>query len=499
MKGEELAEDLRVFIWKLSGQIAEAVEEQGEKVYTVEDLAKSLDVSTKTIDRWRKRGLPARKFTFGDGKKRLGILQSAVDKFLDKDREPAESAKKFNRLSHAEKQAIIRRASRLASKGRKSRHQIIEQIAMETGRAHETVRYTILNYEKRRPDKPIFDKAAGVIDPTQAQELYILFQQGCGVDELMRRFDRSKSSIYRIINQRRAKVLLARKIEFIASDEFLEDGAKEKILGEPFKWKPTTSTEESSLVEERSESMLSEYLQTIRNSPVLDREQETELFRRYNYLKYLACIQRAGMHPAQVPSSRVREIEGYLDEAEKIKQLLIESNLRLVVNVAMKHMGGGANLSDLVSEGNVSLMAAVESFDYRRGVRFAAHASWAIAKDYAHRMPGETSRAGKPGAAWLADVHRELAGKGSGDVVAVERARQSLTEVIKENLDEREQYVILYHFGLIGMTVKKKKKTLMQIGDDLGLTKERVRQIELLALQKLRQRLSPEQFELLTG
>jgi RNA polymerase sigma factor (sigma-70 family) len=69
---------------------------------------------------------------------------------------------------------------------------------------------------------------------------------------------------------------------------------------------------------------------------------------------------------------------------------------------------------------------------------------------------------------------------------------------IEQNLNEREQHVIRYHFGLSGTMVRKEFKTLKQIGDDLGVTKERVRQIELEALSKLRQTLSPEEFELLT-
>jgi RNA polymerase sigma factor (sigma-70 family) len=84
-------------------------------------------------------------------------------------------------------------------------------------------------------------------------------------------------------------------------------------------------------------------------------------------------------------------------------------------------------------------------------------------------------------------------------VEAVEKARSSLEQVIENNLTEREQYIIRYHFGLAGTIVKKEFKTLKQIGDELGISKERVRQIELVALGKLRQVLSPEEFELLMG
>ncbi|MFH1371831.1 MAG: sigma-70 family RNA polymerase sigma factor, partial [Planctomycetota bacterium] len=235
----------------------------------------------------------------------------------------------------------------------------------------------------------------------------------------------------------------------------------------------------------------------LKGTPVLNRQAEMELFRKYNYLKYRAHIIREQIKPGRIPSARLDEIERYLAVAEAVKRAIIEANLRLVVSIASRHTITGANLADLVSEGNVSLMQAVEKFDYTKGFRFSTYASWAISKDFAHRMPGQRVRidraAPSPG-----EFEQEVK-PAPADVAAVERARHDLIKVIRNNLEAREQYIIINHFGLEGTLLKKNKKTLKQIGDDLGLSKERIRQIELVSLQKLRQALSPQQFDLLMG
>ena len=246
-------------------------------------------------------------------------------------------------------------------------------------------------------------------------------------------------------------------------------------------------------------SSLSEYLHTLTDVPVLNREDEVELFRRYNYLKFLACQSRAGVKLSKVSGTMLTKIESHLAQAEEIKRRIIEANLRLVVNVARKHTLSGANLLDLVSEGNISLMRAVEKFDYSRGFRFSTFASWAITKAFARKIPDQIGRLGKATKASLANIHREMRTEDAADFAAIERAHQSLAQVIKDNLTKREQYVIMNRFGLVGPPIKKETKTLVQIGRELNLSKERIRQIELLALQKLRQSLSPEEFELLTG
>ncbi|MHC4213710.1 MAG: helix-turn-helix domain-containing protein, partial [Planctomycetota bacterium] len=484
INGDDLYEDLQIFVAKLSNRLPLPATLQKEKVYTVEQLARKVGVSPKTIHRWRRRGLLARKFVFEDGKRRVGVFQSEADKFLDDNPQLVTRARCFNRLDKDQKQGVIKRASALSKKSKLSRYQIVEQIANETSRAHETIRYTILDYEKRNPKKPVFPAQPAAISSAEAVEMYKLYKQGVTATELIKRFGCSKSSVYRIINRRRVKAILARKVEFITSDEFLEDEAAQEILTKPSDWTdliqrrdehpipiaqkdPVTGTETLELA---GESLLPEYLRRLQDTPALDRQQELELFRRYNYLKYLACIKRTRIHSATASTDLVKQVENYLEEAELIKNVIIEANLRLVVNIAMKHAAGGPRISELVSEGNYSLMRAVETFDYTRGFRFSTHASWLITKGFARKIPTRSRRRDKTGGSVLDGVHRDLRTEPTVDVIAVERARLSLSQTIKEHLNDREQYIILNHFGLKSSAIEKKKKTLKQIGDDLDLT-----------------------------
>lgn len=477
VSGEDLTHDLQIIINKLSRKVAPRTADHPEKVFTIEQLATQMNVSTKTIRRWRQKGLMGWIFVFENEKKMLGFPVSSVEDFARNNPDLTRTASTFTQLTQAEKKNILDVARSIARTGNLSRYQVILRTAEQTGRSNETIRTILIDFEQSNPQKKVFAKPAGAVRPHDAKAIHKLYAEGTPVPELMERFHRSRSSIYRIVNQRRSKKLSSMKIEYMDSPQFANQDAVGTII---------TATEP--IIAELSKAQ----------STLLNRSQESDLFRRYNYLKRLAFHDREKIVFVRPSGKLLSRVESNLAAAEQVKKLIIESNLGLVVSVARKHLQPALNMPDLISEGNMSLMRAVEKFDYSRGYRFSTYATLAIAKDYARKIPAETFRLGNPTSIDLESLSHDIRGAHLADVTAIERAAQSLDEVILNNLTEREQYIIRNHFGLEGNRVIKKAKTLEDIGRTLNLSRERVRQIELIALQQLRHCLSPQQFDLLT-
>ena len=479
VRGDMLASDLRIWLSHISGRLEVPVSTQNERVFTVEELAKRFSVSEKTIRRWQARGLTGRIYVFEDGKKRKGFSDSSVLRFESEHRDLLARSARFTKLDEAEKQRIYDLAREMAAIGRhRTRNELLRRICECTGRARETVRYVLGEQEQQRGPCEAVPVSRGRLGVKESAQIYKLSRQGMRIRDLTERFKKSRGSLYRIINQHRVKDLMARKIEYIDSPEFAADDAEARLLKTPFETLPA---------EPKDVSLL------------LTRRQESELFCRYNFLKFLAVRERTQIRPQQPAVRRLVRIETLLDEADRVKQHIVQSNMPLVVSIAGRHQGAGMTMSELVSEGTLAMMAAVEKFDYTRGYRFSTYAGWAIAKDFARKIPAESQRFDRAGGSDIDNVPRDFRMGNLPDVAAVEQAQHDLIGVINSNLDDRERFIILNHYALDASVIKKKPMTLKQIGDALGLTKERIRQIELQALQKLRHSLSPEQFDLLTG
>ena len=234
-------------------------------------------------------------------------------------------------------------------------------------------------------------------------------------------------------------------------------------------------------------------------------------------------------------------MEGNLQERELAKKQLVQANLRLVVSIAKKYIGQGVLFMDLVQEGALGLMKAAEKYDYKKNFKFSTYATWWIKQTIIRaisnhartiRIPVhmlEKIRRYKKACADIVcneiqDIDDKTISRLSGlDVTKIEEVKSAMkkepvsldtlvtddlciqdyiedtTYISPENsaqkklqekdvtklisiLDKREQEIIRRRFGIDD----EEPKTLEQIGNSLGFSKERIRQIENLALQKLR-------------
>ena len=281
------------------------------------------------------------------------------------------------------------------------------------------------------------------------------------------------------------------------------------------------------------------YLESVATHDLLTAEDEVRLAR---------AIERGRKAESDLASDtaidaeRRVELVRFIRQADAAKQQFIRSNLRLVISIAKRSTGRGLDLLDLIQEGNLGLIRAVEKFDWRKGFKFSTYATWWIRqaitrglgnhgrtirlpvhmvdvvrtvqeteltlREQLRRMPtiaeiaelsgldeekilialnapSDTVSLDRPvgdeGDAELGDFVRDVSLEDPFARVAELARREELSRAL-ETLDEREQTVLVLRYGLDS----KPPRTLSDVGEHLGITRERVRQIETRALGKLR-------------
>jgi RNA polymerase primary sigma factor len=284
------------------------------------------------------------------------------------------------------------------------------------------------------------------------------------------------------------------------------------------------------------------YLREIGRVPLLTARDEVELAQAMELGKQALYLRMELASRGQLDPERDLELRKQIEAGERARHRLAESNLRLVVSVAKKYIGRGMSLLDLIQEGNIGLIRAVEKFDYRKGYKFSTYATWwirqAITRAIAdqartiripvhmvetinkllrisRRLLQELGRDPTPEEIARemeipAEKVREIL-KVSQEPVSLETpigeeedshlgdfipddgtlapseaaSHQLLKEQVEDvlaSLTGRERRVLQLRFGLDD----GRSRTLEEVGKEFGVTRERIRQIEAKALRKLR-------------
>lgn len=287
----------------------------------------------------------------------------------------------------------------------------------------------------------------------------------------------SRETVRNLLKRRRAEQIANLSLEYIHSDEFEDPQAEATILSPTPQ--PTRTPKKT-----RPPADLSPYLASLYETPLLTADQERHLFRKYNYLKYKASQLRSELDVTRPAASLIESIELAYDEAVELKNQLIQANLRLVVSLAKQRVNPSRDFYSLVSDGNISLIRAVEKFDYSRGFKFSTYATWAVIKNFARTIPSEAKQQARfqpSGEELFSTVEDDR-----GDQVAEERdhaRRQREVNRLMSYLNDREQDIIARRFGL---DYQVEPQTLQEVGDELGVSKERIRQLQSRAIEKLR-------------
>ena len=287
------------------------------------------------------------------------------------------------------------------------------------------------------------------------------------------------------------------------------------------------------------------YLREIGQYPLLTDKQEVELAQAIEGGE--RAKQRLAKEAAKMSARTVERVEQDLDRGRAARRRFIQSNLRLVVSIARRYQGMGLPLLDLIQEGNLGLMRAVEKFDWRKGFKFSTYATWWI-RQAITRAIADTARTIRIPVHMVEAVQKvrkiqeelldklgrepliEEIAKEAGfppdkvqeifrimpepvsletpvgedeetellhfieDATAEAPAETALASMLQEDLrsvldtlSERERRVLELRFGL----ADGRPRTLEEIGKEFNLTRERIRQIEAKALAKLRHPSAP--------
>ncbi len=277
--------------------------------------------------------------------------------------------------------------------------------------------------------------------------------------------------------RRRTRQLLDREIDFIGNREFSQRCAKRRILGD-------VSETDSPERKNHLPKDLPAHLARLCESALLTASEERDLFRRMNYLKFRANVLRSRLDPEHPDAKAIAQVDRALEQAGALRDLIIKANMRLVISIVKKYVPPKHPFDELLSDGIVSMMQAVDKFDYDRGFRFSTYAYRAIARNAYRTITDRHKEDSRYDSAMSEDLRNV---PDEDRVSALDKkewaSMRSLMLRLMDHLDRRERFILRGRFAL---GAHRKVRTFQCLADKLGISKERVRQLEQRAIAKLK-------------
>lgn len=222
----------------------------------------------------------------------------------------------------------------------------------------------------------------------------------------------------------------------------------------------------------------------------LSRDEETALFLQYNYARYRLAELLADP-PDQRATAHIRQILSWYARAQDLRAVLVRANLPLVLTMTKRYGPNDVEFSDLVAEGNLVLLRCVENFDAAKGFKFSTYACRAIIKTF-NRMAAKTRRYRQlfP-TEFDPDLERsdEAERREEANRNSAVRAVRDILAGAQAGLRPVERTILIERYGIAD---RGRRKTLADVARTVGLSPERVRQLQRLALEKLRDVLANE-------
>jgi RNA polymerase primary sigma factor len=275
----------------------------------------------------------------------------------------------------------------------------------------------------------------------------------------------------------RVRDWMEREIQFVANSEFLQPNFARQLESQrpdSLDLPPPPRQGQAGLA----------FVTGLVEAPLLSHDEELYLFTRMNYLRFCAGQCRNKLELNRPDESLVVQLERDLAEATEVRNRIVRSNLRLLVAVARKLATSIDQMSELIGEATVPLIRAVELFNVTLGNRFSTYATWAIRNHMIRclkRRQSVVDRTVAPDPLWLDRLPDQRISPEDDTQASAVRA-ESIQQLLK-SLSERERLVISARFGLDG---QPRGQSLQDIALRVGLSKERVRQIAISAIEKLR-------------